>query len=848
MKDRNLNQNIFYCEDFEKSWSKEELVGRKGLSLLKLRDMDVPVPDFFVISPRVFRDISSRGLGRVSEKILQGGRNPEEEEIDNAIFKTEFPRDIEDELLSAYTRISGFADAWVSVRSSVVFPEDGMVSFSGVLGTELNVRGFSELKDAVRRVYSSFFTDDAVMYATKHGIDLNNATLAVVVQKMVQAEVSGAAFTVDPITQDRGRLSIEAVFGLGDVISSGEITPDLYVLNKRDLSIAEQTIAPQEWMKVRLLGPWHRGKNNIEKVKISKAWSYRPKLNERELEEIAKIALIIEEKDRNPQNIEWVLSGGKVWVLQNKELYEKSVNTQVRIMGNGVEKETLRNLVQGFVSKSQDVGKLEVKAVNRAKNMIKREVQAPTPTNIQESLLATGIGGSFGSLSGKIVILEKSKNIQLTKRDILLIKSFSKDLESEVVKAGAVVMETGGLTSDIAILCREFGIPAVFGATGILGKVKDGDLVKVDGNSGAIYVASQGEVAQNVVENDDAHPVVRAYEEGEVEKEEKKIAENIVADEIKEKVKEESKADIEEEKGLDIPKDNTLPPSATKVYVSGDDSPEEMIKYIGNANGIVTIDMDKLMIDEGRHILAFVEDKNFVEYANKMADKICEYVELAQGDTVILSLGSSKVEDFRKITKGSSCEIDSLGDETYGLSHYLENPNLLKYVLKIVKRVRNIKKKRNVSLAIHSPMNTEMMIEFKKLVSSEGLKRTATFDIYAILDSPSEVILADEILGANIDGVIVNTPWIAKQMQGYTAHQQRTKYNLGINSVFKMVDNVIDDTRKDDKKCIVVVEDSKDLIKHVVQAGVYGIVVKDEDVIESRKLVAEIETKLIMNL
>jgi len=837
MSERKLNQNIFYCEDFEKNWSKEILVGRKGLSLFKLRDMDAPVPDFFVISPNVFKDISSRGLERVSQKLLQGGRNPEEEEIESAISKTEFPRDIEDDLLSAYTRISGFANAWVSVRSSVVFPENENISFSGIFGTELNVRGFSELKDAIRRVYTSFFTDDAVVYASKQGIDLNDATLAIVVQKMVQAEVSGSAFTVDPITQDKGRISIEAVFGLGEVIASGEITPDLYVLNKRDLSIVEQTISPQEWMKVRLLGSWKRGKNNIEKVKISKSWSYKPKLKERELKEISKIALIVEEKGRKPQNIEWVLSGGKVWVLQNKPLYDSGVGTKVRIMKNGFEKETLRNLVEGFLS----IKEMQGKAIDRAKKMVvKKNIKDTSSShNIQESLLATGIGGSFGELSGKILILEKGKNIKITKRDVLLIKSFSKDLESEIVKAGAVVMETGGLTSDIAILCREFKIPAVFGARDILRKVKNGDFVKVDGNTGTVYKVSEKEVAQDVVENEDAHPVIRAYEEGEVKVEEKKVVQQEL---VKEEVKK------EEQKGLDIPVDTTLPPCATKVYVSANDSVEKMVKYIGNANGIVCIDLDQLMIEEGRHILAFVEDKNFVEYANKMADKICEYVDLAQGDQVIVSIGSAKVEDFRDLTKGSALEGDTLGSDVYGLAHYLENQDLLKYVIKIVKRVRNVKKKRNVSLGIHSPMNSDMMIEFKKMVSSEGLKRTSTFGIYAILDSPSEIILADEILSARIDGIVVNTPWIAKQMQGYSAHHQRAKYKLGVNSVFKMVDNVIDDTRKEDKKCIVVVEDSKDLIKHVIQSGVYGIVVNGEDVSDVRKLVAEEETKLIMNL
>ncbi len=847
MKYTTSNQNIFYCEDFEKSWLKEELVGRKGLSLLKLMDMDVPVPDFFVINPKVFTDISTRGLERVSKKLLDGGRNPEPEEIEEAISKTEFTQEVEDELLSAYTRISGFADAWVSVRSSVVFTQNEEISFSGVFGTELNVRGFQDLKEAVKDVIASFFTDDSVMYASKHGIDLNDAKLAVVVQKMVQAEVSGSVFTVDPVTQDKSRLSIEAVFGLGDVITTGEITPDLYVLNKRDLHILEQTISPQEWMKVRLLGHWKKRSGNIEKVKISKSWSYRPKLSEGELEEIAKIALIVEDKGKIAQNIEWVLSGGKVWILQNKPLYEVGVDTKVRIMGNGIEQETLRSLVEGFVSANKSIEEIENKVVNRAQKMIlkekdKKREESPAPS-MQEDLLSSGIGGSFGEVSGKILILEKGKEKNITKRDILFVKEFTEDMESEIVKAGAVVMETGGITSDVAIFCREFKIPAVFGANGISERIKEGDMVRIDGNTGSIYKASEADIQKSAIEKEDTHPVVRAYEEGEVRKEEKKIEERI--EEAEKTVKEDDAK--KEEKKLEIPMDKTLPPCATKVYVSADSKAEEMVKYVGNSTGIVCIDIDQLIIEEGRHILAYVEDKSFKEYSEKLSDKICEYVNLAQGDQVILSLGSHKVEDFKNLTKGSSFEND-LDKEIYGLTHYLENQNLLKYVLKILRRVRNVKKKRNVSLAVHSPMNPDMMVEFKKLVSGEGLKRTSTFEIFGIIDSPSEVILADEILGTNIDGVIVNTPWVAKQMQGYTAHNQKARYNLGVNSVFKMVDNVIDDCRKLDKKCIVVAEDSKDLIKHSVQSGVYGIVVKGEDIVEARKLVAEEETKLIMNL
>ena len=225
---------VFFFEDYSAKDLNESRIGRKGLSLFQLKDMDVPVPEFFVLSSNVFVDFCFSSLDASQKKLLSKGKNPEREEVESVFLKNDFTKEVEEEILSAYTRLSGFTDAWVSVRSSVVFPEREEVSFSGVFSTELNVRKFDELRNAIKRIYSSMFCDDVVAYASKMGIDLADVKLAVVVQKMVQSEVSGVVFTVDPITQDDTKLSIEAVFGLGDVISLGEITPDSYLLNKRD--------------------------------------------------------------------------------------------------------------------------------------------------------------------------------------------------------------------------------------------------------------------------------------------------------------------------------------------------------------------------------------------------------------------------------------------------------------------------------------------------------------------------------------------------------------------------------------------------------------------------------------
>jgi pyruvate,water dikinase len=412
--------------------------------------------------------------------------------------------------------MSGFTDAWVSVRSSVVFPENKQVSFSGIFSTELNVRKFDDLQDAIKKVFASMFCDDVVAYASKMGVDLAEVKLAVVVQKMVQSEVSGVVFTVDPITQDNSKLSIEAVFGLGDVISLGEITPDTYLLNKKDLSIIEKHIAPQEWMKVRTLKPIRGGKHREDKDISS--WSHRQKLSDKDMKEISKIALIVENKSREIQNLEWVLSGGKFWVLQNKPLYEESREERVVALSSDLTRKNIHDVVVGFIEKYRGESMIVSQAISDAKKMVskngneaakeleklilsaKKEVEeVPTPTK-QEDLLASGIGASFGIKSGKVTVVDGPVDRKFTTEDILLIKRYSSEMESMIVSSGGIIMDTGGLTSDTAILCREVGIPAVVGTVDASKKIKSGDLVKIDGNSGTVYlIKKEAKLGSSVV-------------------------------------------------------------------------------------------------------------------------------------------------------------------------------------------------------------------------------------------------------------------------------------------------------------------------------------------------------------
>lgn len=835
---------VYFFDDYSAKELSESKIGRKGLSLFKLKDMDVPVPEFFVISTDTFVDFILKAFKDGKDRILAKGRNPENSEVEELLLKAEFPKDVLDEILSAYTRLSGFTDAWVSVRSSVCFTTDKNVSFSGIFSTELNVRKYEELVQSVKRIYASMFSDDVVAYANRMNVDLAEAKISVVVQKMVQSEVAGVVYTTDPITQDKTKLSIEAVYGLGDVISLGEITPDTYVLNKKDLSTAEKHISPQEWMKVRTMKKAARGTVGIEKIKISKNWSHKQKLPDRDMQEIAKISLVIEDKGNEPQNVEWVLSGGRFWVLQNKPIRYISISDGIIKEGVYIVRKNIRETILGFIEKYRSEDEMVSSAMTGAKKIVeknndeevkrlekliveaKKELDSKinTPQVKKDDFIITGIGASFGKAVGKVRIVSEATNKKYTKEEILLIKQYSSEMESMILSSGGIIMETGGLTSDTAILCREFGIPAVVGATGASSLLNEGDWVKIDGNVGTVY-KSEKLVGEEV----EVHPVVDAYTKGDLSG----------MDSIKTSVVENTKDDLP-------PKDLTLPPSATRIFSMATGSSDKLFDFVGDSHGLVYVDLDKIMLEDGRHPLQYVEDKKFVDYTKKICEKILAYVNLAQGNEVILTIGSSKVREFRSLVGGKKQENKSVSADALGALHYINNPELLTRVARIVRRIRNVYKKRNVSLGIHSVMNQDYMVEIKKQLSGEKLKRTSSFKIYAVLDNPSEIILADEIAGAKIDGIVLNMPKIAMQMQGFKIEDTDAKYDLARHSIFKVLDNLLAEVKGLLNQIIVVVQNSKPLLRYCVRAGVYGVAVLPEDIKGARKAAADEEGKIIL--
>lgn len=165
----------------------------------------------------------------------------------------------------------------------------------------------------MKKCWVSLFTPRAIFYRFEKKLHKQKVSVAVVVQKMIQSEISEITFTVHPITQDRNQMIIEAGLGLGEAIVGGKITPDSYVIHKNNKVILDKNISEQKMMIIR-------NRNGIKKSSVLKFKQNKQKLTDRQILELSKICINIEKHYKKLQDIEWAFEKGKFYIVQSRPI------------------------------------------------------------------------------------------------------------------------------------------------------------------------------------------------------------------------------------------------------------------------------------------------------------------------------------------------------------------------------------------------------------------------------------------------------------------------------------------------------------------------------------------------
>lgn len=294
------------------------LAGGKGASLGEMTEAGIPVPNGFVVLSDSFEQfIKETDLVQEIDSILHKVNHKEIHTVESAaeqikalILAAEMPKDIADDIHKQFKKLGA---EYVAVRSSATAEDGAEHAWAGQLESYLNVTE-KDVLNKVQHCWASLFTPRAIFYRFEKGLHSTKISVAVVIQKMVNSELSGIAFSVHPVTEDYNQLIIEAGFGLGEAIVSGAITPDSYVVEKNPRRILDINVNTQAKMLVR-----DRVEGNKWEVVPEKSGALQV-LNERQILKLAELVIRIEDHYGFPCDIEWAYEDDKFYIVQSRPI------------------------------------------------------------------------------------------------------------------------------------------------------------------------------------------------------------------------------------------------------------------------------------------------------------------------------------------------------------------------------------------------------------------------------------------------------------------------------------------------------------------------------------------------
>ena len=428
-----------YVEDIANlGMADAEEAGGKGANMGEMVKAQLPVPPGFV----VLRDsyLASIRAAGVADELNAAHREAMLHALDTdrfdqmcatmkaLVLKAGMAPEVQERILESYRGMG--TDCFVAVRSSATGEDGADASFAGMNETYTNVRGEQDLIEAVKNGWASLFAPRVVSYRASRGFTADPA-MAVVVQLMIASERSGVAFTADPTTDATDRVVIEGAFGQGEVVVSGSVEPDNYVVDKKTGEILSRHTGYKSFEIIR----GSDGKD--QRVELDEAQAEAQVLTDDEVSEIARIAVRSEQHAGCPQDTEWAIADGKTYIVQTRP----------------------------------------ITTLNRA----------GSPAQEKHEVLIQGLPAVPGVVSAVVRVLsDVSEGARLQDGEVLVAKMTNPDWLPTMRRAAALVTDTGGMTCHAAIVARELKVPCIVGARTATRDLSDGMVVTVDGTHGRV--------------------------------------------------------------------------------------------------------------------------------------------------------------------------------------------------------------------------------------------------------------------------------------------------------------------------------------------------------------------------
>ena len=449
------------------------IAGGKGANLGELTQAGIPVPPGFVVTAETYEKfMEDSGInGQVMDILDKIDINDTKElqaaaeEIKSLIIATPIPDDMTTLIIEAYNQLCQRVDeddTDVAIRSSATAEDLPEASFAGQQDTFLHVSGNDEVMEYIRKCWASLFEARAIFYREENNFEHSKVYIAVVVQKMANADKAGVMFTVNPSTGEEIAL-IEGSWGLGEAVVSGDVTPDNYQVDKKDNEIVNVTISDKKVMYT------NDEDGTSVKVEVPENMRKERVLSDEELIELTEMGKRVQAHYGEPMDTEWAFEKGNLFLLQARPIT------------------TLGDDVEVADDESSDLGEVIVR----------------------------GLGASPGMASGKVkIVLDIDELDKIKDGDIMVTTMTTPDMVPAMRRASGIVTDEGGVTCHASIISRELGIPCVVGTGDATGTLKENSGVTLDGKKGLVFegISETKEETTQPTSNVEAAPIITVTE------------------------------------------------------------------------------------------------------------------------------------------------------------------------------------------------------------------------------------------------------------------------------------------------------------------------------------------------
>jgi len=827
-------------------------VGGKGASLGEMTRANFPIPGgFMVTSTTYFKFIREK---KIEQKILNlvdplDVEDTEKldlvtEQVRNIILETPMSEELGVEIQKAYIKmgerklglrgLTSSENTYVAVRSSATAEDLPEASFAGQQDTYLNVLGKKEVVDAVKRCWASLFTSRAVYYRKKQGFPTKQVGIAVVVQKMVNSDVSGIMFTVHP-SGDETKLLIEAGFGLGESVVSGAITPDSYVLEKGTAKLVEKNINQQTWKLVR------SGKSN-KKVDLTPAQGKKQKLADKFIVDLARVGKQIENHYKKPMDIEWALEGREMYIVQARPIT------------------TLKNMKKAK-------GEVEGKEI------------------------MSGIAASRGVVVGTVKVIPTAKDKKLAEPgDIIVTTMTSPDWVPIMEKSAGIITNEGGNTCHAAIVSRELGIPCIVGTGNATEILKTGMKVTLDGFHGKVYegeakvkapeemkeveIVTEGEVERvddaidrkiekekkflgseeqrKIIAEERAKRLAMATSEIDVIEEPVKMTENHKKEEVEElqgieELQEDvDKASGDEKKELLIDLLESIAPKV-KVNVALPEAAEKASKT--DAAGVGLLRAEHMITASGMHPAEFIRQGKKDELVKAVKEGIKKVASLFKGKPVWFRTFDARSDEFRALKGGEKePEEDNPMLGWHGIRRDLDETELLKAQFEAIKELVN-EGFDNLGVMLPFVISEKEVREAKQIAKEVGLEPGKDIEFGVMIETPAACWITDKLVREGIDFVSFGTNDLTQLTLGIDRNNGRIQKHFSElhPAILRQIKEVVRRCRFAGVETSICGQaaSNPEMVKHLVAYGIDSISA-NIDAVKQIKQVVLLEQKRLL--